>query len=96
MIAELRLQERREAAAPDVDLTGTHVAGLPAESASRLLAIVSDYRGELLRIAPDLQKYLPGEVYRQSDFGREADYIYPRALGVLRRAGDASADLPEL
>ena len=66
-------------AAPDADLTGTHVAGLPAESLVRLLGIVNDYRGELLRIAPELRKYLPGEAYQQVDFGREADYIY-RAL----------------
>ncbi len=79
LIAELRLQERREVAAPDADLTGTHVAGLPAESLVRLLGIVNDYRGELLRIAPELRKYLPGEAYQQVDFGREADYIY-RAL----------------
>ena len=79
LIAELKLQERREVAAPDVDLTGTHVAGLPAESLVRLLGVVNDYRGELLRIAPELRKYLPGEAYQQVDFGREADYIY-RAL----------------
>jgi len=79
LIAELKLQERREVAAPDADLTGTHVAGLPADSLARLLGIVNDYRGELLRIAPELRKYLPGEAYQQVDFGREADYIY-RAL----------------
>ena len=67
---------------PDVDLTGTHVAGLPAESAARLLAIVNDYSGELLRIAPELRKYLPGEAYHQVDFGREADYIF-RALSAF-------------
>ena len=48
----------------------------------RLLAIVNDYRGELLRIAPELRKYLPGEAYQQVDFGREADYIY-RALSAF-------------
>jgi Protein kinase domain/AAA ATPase domain len=43
LIAEMRLQERREAAAPvDLDLTGTHVAGLPAESLVSLLAIVNN------------------------------------------------------
>ena len=83
LIAELRLQERREAVAPsDGDVTCTHVASLPAGSAARLLAIVNDYSGELLRIAPELRKYLPGEVYRQSDFGREADYIF-RALSAF-------------
>jgi tetratricopeptide (TPR) repeat protein len=82
LIAELRLQERREVAAADEDLTGTHVAGLPAESLVWLLGIVNDYRGELLRIAPELRKYLPGEAYQQVDFGREADYIY-RALAVF-------------
>ncbi len=82
LIAELRLQERRDEAMPDVDLTGTHVAGLPAESAARLLAIVKDYSGELLRIAPELRKYLPGEAYQQVDFGREADYIF-RALSAF-------------
>ena len=76
------MQERREAAPPDVDLTGTHVAGLPVESAARLLAIVNDYSGELLRIAPELRKYLPGEAYQQVDFGREADYIF-RALSAF-------------
>ncbi len=79
LIAELKLQERREVTAADADLTGTHVAGLPAASLVRLLGVVNDYRGELLRIAPELRKYLPGEAYQQVDFGREADYIY-RAL----------------
>jgi len=46
LIAEMRLQERREAAGPaDEDLTGTHVAGLPAQSLVRLLAIVNNYKG---------------------------------------------------
>jgi hypothetical protein len=50
LIAEMRLQERREAACPtDEDLTGTHVAGLPAQSLVRLQTIVNEYRGELLR-----------------------------------------------
>ncbi|WP_435011952.1 serine/threonine-protein kinase PknK (plasmid) [Tundrisphaera lichenicola] len=80
LVAELRLQERREAEAPaGEDLTATQVAGLPAESLDRLLAVVNDYSGELLRVAPELGKYLPGEAYRQIDFGREADYIF-RAL----------------
>ncbi len=80
LIAELRLQERREAeAAPDVDLTATHAAGLPVESAARLLALVNDYSSELLRIAPELRKYLAGEAYRQSDPGSDPDYIF-RAL----------------
>jgi tetratricopeptide (TPR) repeat protein len=82
LIAELRLQERREAAAAEEDLTGTHIAGLPAESLVRLLGIVNDYRGELLRIAPELRKYLSGEAYQQVDYGREADYIY-RALAAF-------------
>ncbi len=82
LIAELRLQERREAAAPDLDLTGTHVAGLPAESAMRLLSIVSDYSGELLRIAPELRKYLPGDAYRYDELTRDPDYIF-RALSAF-------------
>ena len=83
LIAELRLQERREAATPaDADLTGTHVAGMPAESLARLLAIVNDYGGELLRIAPELRKYLAGHASRQVDFGREPEYIY-RALSAF-------------
>jgi serine/threonine protein kinase/tetratricopeptide (TPR) repeat protein len=83
LVAELRLQERRESLGPaDDDLTGTHVAGLPAESLTRLLAIVGEYSGELLRIAPELRKYLPGQAYQQVDFGREADYIY-RALSAF-------------
>ncbi len=55
LIAELKLQERREVTAPDADLTGTHVAGLPADSLVRLLGIVNEYRGELLRIAPQFR-----------------------------------------
>ena len=82
LIAELRLQERREEAMPDADLTGTHVAGLPAQSAVRLLAIVNDYRGELLRVAPELRKYLPGEAYRQDEFHHDPDYIL-RALSAF-------------
>jgi tetratricopeptide (TPR) repeat protein len=83
LIAELKLQERREAdAEPGVDLTMTHAAGLPVESAARLLSIVDDYKGELLRIAPELRKYLHGEAYQQVDFGREADYIL-RALSAF-------------
>jgi serine/threonine protein kinase/tetratricopeptide (TPR) repeat protein len=82
LIAELRLQERREAARPDLDLTGTHVAGLPAESSARLLGIVNDYRGELLRIAPELRKYLPGDAYSQADPGSDPDYIF-RALSAF-------------
>ena len=76
LIAELKLQERRETAATEEDLTGTYIAGLPAESLVRLLGIVNDYRGELLRIAPELRKYLAGEAYQHVDYGREADYIY--------------------
>jgi len=83
LVAELRLQERREAATPaDADLKGTHVAGLPTGSLVRLLAIVNDYSGELLRIEPELRKYLPGEAYHQVDFGRDADYIF-RALAAF-------------
>ncbi len=83
LIAELRLQERRDAATPaDADLTGTHVAGLPATSLVHLLGIVNNYSGELLRVAPELRKYLPGEVYQQVDYGREADYIF-RALAAF-------------
>ncbi len=83
LVAEVRLQERREAAAPpDEDMTGTHIAGMPAESLLKLLGVVNDYSGELLRIAPELRKYLRGEVYQQVDFGREADYIF-RALSAF-------------
>ncbi len=82
LIADLRLQERREAAPADVDLTATHAAGQPVESWARLLAVVKDYSGELLRIAPELRKYLPGEAYQQVDFGRDADYIF-RALSAF-------------
>jgi tetratricopeptide (TPR) repeat protein len=81
-IAELRLRERHETSATDEDVTGTHVAGLPAESLVRLLGIVNDYRGELLRIAPELRKYLPGEGHQLVDYAREADYIY-RALAAF-------------
>ncbi len=81
LIAELKLQERREAAHVE-DPTGTHVAGLPAGSLVRLLGIVDDYRGELLRIAPELRRYLAGEADQPADYGREADYLY-RALATL-------------
>src|SRR5208283_4739291 len=64
------------------DLTGTHVAGLPVQSLVRLQAIVNNYSGELLRVAPELRKYLPGEAYQQVDYGREADYIF-RALAAF-------------
>ncbi len=82
LVAELRLQERREAASVDADLTGTHDAGLPAETMVRLLGVVNAYRGELLRVAPELRKYLPGEAYQQVDYGHEGDYIY-RALAAF-------------
>jgi tetratricopeptide (TPR) repeat protein len=83
LIAEIRLQERREAAEPTgLDVTGTHVAGLPAQSLMKLQAIVNDYRGELLRIAPELRKYLPGEACEQVEFGRKAEYIH-RALSAF-------------
>ena len=68
--------------AADADLTASHSAGLPVEHWPRLLAIVKEYSGELLRIAPELRKYLPGDVYRQADFGLEADYIF-RALSAF-------------
>ncbi len=32
---------------------------------------MNNYSGELLRIAPELRKYLPGEAYRQVDYGRD-------------------------
>ena len=82
-IAEMRLQERRQADGPtDDDLTGTHVGGLPAHSLVRLQAVVNGYRGELLRIAPELRKYLSGDAYQQAEIGREADYIH-RALSAF-------------
>ena len=79
----MKLQERREAAATHEDLTGTHVAGLSLESLARLLVIVNDYQGEILRIAPELRKYLPGEAYQQVDHGRDADYIYRALAGFF-------------
>ncbi|MBI1325726.1 protein kinase [bacterium] len=83
LIAEMRLQERNEAVVQaDDDLTGTHVSDMPERALVRLQAIVKNYRGELLRIAPELRKYLPGEAYHQVDYGREADYIH-RALSAL-------------
>jgi tetratricopeptide (TPR) repeat protein len=82
LMAELKLQERREATPTDADLTATHTAGVPIASLVGLLGVVNDYRGELLRIAPELRKYLPGEAYQQVDYGREADYIH-RALAAF-------------
>ncbi len=96
LIAELRLQERREAAPADVDLTATHAAGLPVESLARLLAIVNDYSGELLRIAPELRKYLPGRGVPAGRFRPRGRLHLPRPVGLLRRAGDPAAGLPEL
>ena len=46
-------------------------------------SIIFDYQAELLRIAPDLRRWLPGEAYRQADFvGDTAEYIY-RAIATL-------------
>ena len=79
LIAELKLQERREVAAADLDLTGTHVAGLPAESLVRCWVSSMSIVASSFASRHELRKYLPGEAYQQVDFGREADYIY-RAL----------------
>ena len=75
LIAELKLQERREVAEPDVDLTGTHVAGLPSQAFAKILSVVNDYRAEILRIAPELRKYLPGPDVA-APVGAEPEYIF--------------------
>jgi serine/threonine protein kinase/tetratricopeptide (TPR) repeat protein len=83
LVVDLRLQERRETQGPpDEDMTASRGAGLPVEQWARLTAVVKDYAGEILRVAPELRKYLAGEAYRQVDFGREADYIF-RALAAF-------------
>ena len=46
--------------------------------------------------SPELGQYLPGEAYRQAEFGRESDSIFRALLGVLPGDRDPPADLPEL
>jgi serine/threonine-protein kinase len=38
-------------------------------------SLVRDYTAELLRIAPDLRRWLPGEAFRQVDLNRELHYV---------------------
>lgn len=45
-------------------------------------ALVDDFRPEILRIAPDLRKWLPGEAFKQMDLNRETNYVL-RALAAL-------------
>jgi tetratricopeptide (TPR) repeat protein len=83
LIVDLRMQMRRAAeGVPEEELTGSQSVGVGLEQWAGLSAIVNDYAGEILRIAPDLRKYLPGEAFRQIDFAREADYIF-RALSAF-------------
>jgi len=42
---------------------------------SSLHDVVADFSAELLRIAPDLRKWLPGEAMKQVDLSREANYV---------------------
>ena len=76
LLAEVRLQERREAARRKTTSPARTPPACRSSRSCDLLAIINDYRGELLRIAPELRKYLPSEAYTQVDYGREADYIY--------------------
>lgn len=46
------------------------------------LALVEDYSAEILRIAPDLRKWLPGEAFQQADLSRETNYVL-RAIATL-------------
>jgi eukaryotic-like serine/threonine-protein kinase len=40
-----------------------------------LESLVSEYAAELLRVAPDLRRWLPGEAFRQIDLNRELHYV---------------------
>ncbi len=45
-------------------------------------ALIQDYSSEILRIAPDLRNYLPGEAFRQVDLERETHYVL-RAISSM-------------
>ncbi|WP_339907220.1 ATP-binding protein, partial [Symmachiella dynata] len=47
-----------------------------AADIARAQAVVDNYRAELLRIAPDLRRWLPGEAYSQADFATGSEYIF--------------------
>ena len=44
--------------------------------------VIEDYKAEILRIAPDLRKWLPGEAFHQVDLSRETNYVL-RAIASL-------------
>ena len=45
------------------------------DSLLSLRALIEDYCGEILRIAPDLRRWLPGEAFKQVDPSRETNYV---------------------
>jgi serine/threonine protein kinase/tetratricopeptide (TPR) repeat protein len=76
------------AGAPTRCDTETVAADGPAESAQALVAftegdvygpafdaLLANYTAEILRIAPDLQRWLPGEAFRQTDLSREMHHV---------------------
>lgn len=65
---------------PRGDATASGEASSTANSrASELGALVEQYTAEILRIAPDVSKWLPGEAFEQLDLSREMNYVL-RAL----------------
>jgi len=96
LIAEMRLQERREAEAPaDEDLTGTHVAGLPAQSLVRLLG---DRQHLQRRAASRRARAAQIPAWRSLSAGRfrpRGRLHLSRLVCLLPGDRDASADLPE-
>ncbi len=60
------------------------IAGTEVQSTSKetLHDIVRNYSAELLRVAPDLHQWLPGEAFRQVDLSREANYVL-RAIATF-------------
>lgn len=53
-----------------------------AAQRTTLKEIISEYSAELLRIAPDLRQWLPGEAFRQVDLSRETNYVL-RAIATF-------------
>lgn len=51
-------------------------------STDALREVIQKYSPELLRIAPDLRQWLPGEAFRQGDLSRETNYVL-RAIATF-------------
>lgn len=57
------------------DLRGTTML-LQETPSSQFATTVEQYSAELLRIAPELKKYLKGKAFPQSELSKETNYIY--------------------